>query len=100
LVVENYLAEQRDLLKAVQRCRLRPVERVGLDAVDLQLDGLDFISGSGWNPIPIAWAACFPGTRCCRGGDQQHDDHACACPPYVVRFQTSFSPQGRAPKGR
>ena len=44
-VVENYLAEQHDLLKAVQRCRLRPSERLALDAFDLLFDRLDFLWG-------------------------------------------------------
>jgi hypothetical protein len=51
------------LLKAVQRCRPRSVERLGLDAVDLLFDRFDFLSGRGWNPILIAWAASLPGTK-------------------------------------
>src|ERR1700730_1929911 len=52
-IVEDQLAEQRDLLKAVQRGRPRSVERFSLDAVDLLLDRRDFLLGGGWNPIPI-----------------------------------------------
>jgi hypothetical protein len=38
------------LLKAIQRGRPRSVERISLDAIDLQFDRLDFVSGRGWNP--------------------------------------------------
>src|SRR6266849_3156755 len=56
LVVEDQPAKQGDLLKAVQRYRPRSLERLRLNAVDLQFDRLDFLSGRRWNPNPIDWA--------------------------------------------
>src|SRR3977135_1806310 len=51
LVIEDQPAKQGDLLKAVQRCRLRSHERLRLDAVDLQLDRLDLFLGRRRNPV-------------------------------------------------
>src|SRR5436853_7796494 len=73
LVVEDELAEQCDLLRAVQGCGLRLFQRFGLDAVDLQFDGLDLFSGRGWNWIPIG---------CC---GRDHHDRSRTRHTYVTR---------------
>ena len=51
------------MLKGVQRCRPRSVERFGLDAVDLEFDRLDVVSGRSWNPIRIGWLPAFANAK-------------------------------------
>src|ERR1035438_4633940 len=94
LVVEDYFAKQCDLLKAVQRCRLRLVERFILDAIDLQFDRLDFLQRCAWNRIPISWAVCFPGAKCRCSRDQS--DRSGACHPGVMSFQGVLLAEGVA----
>jgi hypothetical protein len=57
--------------------------------VDLQFDGLDFLSSRDWNSIPIGFTASFIGVKRRRGHDQR--DYCGSSRPRAAQLQAHNS---------
>jgi hypothetical protein len=86
VIVEDQLAEQYDLLKAIQRCQSCVVDRFSFDAVDLKFDSLDLLLGCGRNLAPAFWVFSLSGMKRGRRGDE---DHRYGCQKRVSHAETS-----------